>query len=85
MFLKFGLDTENLPLIESDPKEISLSNLTPWPKKLFSLIPNPIEFPVVPIPATANNSPVGFSVTETLMILVLVLSNSITSFLTLLK
>ena len=38
-------------------------NLTPLPKKLFSLIPPPIVAPVVPAPAPREISPVGFSTT----------------------
>ena len=61
--LKLGFVTENLPLKDSLESKKFVSNDIPFPKKLFSLMPNPIDPPDVPIPAVAVISPVGFSST----------------------
>ena len=45
------------------------SKLIPFPKKLFSLTPKKIDEPVVPNPAPAITSPVGFSSTKIFIIL----------------
>ena len=59
--------------------------LIPLPKKLFSLIPAPIELPDVPTPAEADISPVGFSSTVISIILSSSLDPGLTSLLTFLK
>ncbi len=61
VFLKLGLFRENCPLKDSSVKKKLLSRETPFPRKLFSFIPKPIDPPDVPIPAVAEISPVGFS------------------------
>ena len=85
MFLKFGFTTEKIPLIESSLKVRFDINLIPLPKKLFSLIPAPIELPEVPTPAEAVISPVGFSSTVISIIFNSSLDPVFTSLLTLLK
>ena len=49
------------------------SKLIPFPKKLFSWMPNEVEAPEVPIPAPAEIWPVGFSST----VISIVFSNSL--------
>ena len=69
--LKFGFITENLPLKVSELTEKLVSSLIPFPKKLFSLTPKPIDPPSVPSPAEALISPVGFSWIDIFIIFVL--------------
>ena len=66
--------TANLPLNESLDTSKFVSRLMPFPKKLFSLTPKPNVPPEVPTPAVAYISPVGFSSTEILIVLVLLFS-----------
>jgi len=60
-------------------------NLTPFPKKLFSLTEKPMVPPSVPIPAPRLISPVGFSSTLILIIFVAGFDPSTVSDLTVLK
>ena len=63
---------------------MSVESLTPFPKKLFSLRKTKCD-PPVPTPAPAIISPVGFSSTLILIILVVGVDPSITSAFTDLK
>ena len=76
---------ENFPFTESVAIVTSVFNLIPFPKKLFSLTPKPIEFPDVPTPAEALSSPVGCSWTVMLIILDFISSRLIISLSTVLK
>ena len=56
------------PLRDSASRVMFVPKATPLPRKLFSFIPNITEPPLVPIPAPALISPVGFSSTVILII-----------------
>ena len=69
--------TEKFPLIVSSDTLSDVPNLTPFPKKLFSVTPKPNEPPSLPTPAPRVISPVGFSVTSRFITLVLIFSPSV--------
>ena len=58
------------------------SSKIPFPKKLFSFIPPPIDPPEVPTPAPKEISPVGFSSTLISIVFKLLSEPSFISYLT---
>ena len=74
-----------MPLIPESWIDTDEFNLVPRPRKLFSFIEKATDPPLVPIPAPAEISPVGFSSTVILIIFLSRVSLSTTSVVTDLK